>query len=185
MKYICIFHLKNPGSLHDDFWCFFLNIWIFFGVLLINFSNLMLPGIYNPTYEMCSCTLQDHSQPKKFEKTGIVFSLFTLLLFTFVALRINIYKHQMKSSAAPLHPNQTHHLPNKLLADLTLTTGFSLLFAAASIVKYIVGSTHTINNAICLSFSITNYLYFNEHLIFCKKCKWTKIYFKRVKRFSY
>jgi hypothetical protein len=96
----------------------------------------MLPGIYNPTYEMCSCTLQDHSQPKKFEKTGIVFSLFTLLLFTFVAVRINIYKHQMKSS--------THHLPNKLLADLTLTTGFSLLFAAASIVKYIVGSTHTI-----------------------------------------
>ena len=114
-------------------------------MFLINLSNMILPGIFNTTYEMCSCTSQDYSQPKKFENTAMVFSLTTLLIFTVTAVRIKIYKHRLKSTSAPIDPNQVlqSKFPTKMLADLTVTIGSALLFMAASSIKYIVGSKHT------------------------------------------
>ncbi len=138
--------MKNAGSLDDDFWCLFLNIWILFATLIVSGIDWMLPGIYTLTYEMCSCTLQDYSQAKKFEKTAMAVSISSLLICSFVAIRISIYKYKIKSTVQQVAPNQTHYnnkLQNKLLADLTLTIGSVFLVIAASSVKYIFSSTQT------------------------------------------
>ncbi len=88
---------------------------------------------------------QDYSQPKKFENTAMVFSLTTLLVFTITAVRIKIYKHKLKSTTAPIDPNQVlkNKFPTKMLGGLTVTIGSALLFMAASSIKYFVGSKHT------------------------------------------
>jgi hypothetical protein len=138
--------LNNAGALHDDFWCLFLNIWIVFATLIVSGIDWMLPGTYTPTYEMCSCTLQNYSEPKKFEKTTMAVSIITLFICSFVAIIISIYKYKIKSSVQQVAPNQTHYnnkLQNKLLADLALTIGSVLLIIAASSVKYIFSSTQT------------------------------------------
>ena len=100
VRYVCIFHLKNAGSLHDDFWCLFFNIWVIFAMLLIISTDWMLPGIYTPTYEFCSCIFQDHSQPSKSDNTTMFFPLTTLFINAIASIQINIYKHKIKSRLA-------------------------------------------------------------------------------------
>ena len=144
-RYIWIFHLKNAGSVHDDFWCLFINVWNVMIVLLINISNWILPGIYTPTYEICSCISQDYNLPKKFEKTAMVLSLTILLVSAFVAIQIKIYKRKIKLTVVPIKQSHivTNKFPNKLVVDLTLTIGSVILIMASSGIVYIIGSKHT------------------------------------------
>ena len=111
-------------------------------VLIINSSNWMLPGIYTPTYEVCSCISQDYDQPKKFDNTAMVLSLTTLLVFSIAAIRIKIYKQKIKMTVLPLEPSNipVTKFPNKLLVDLTLTIGSILLIMTTFGVIYIIGS---------------------------------------------
>ena len=44
VKYVFIFHLKNPTVIQDDFWGVFINIWIFIFCLVTQFSYLMMQG---------------------------------------------------------------------------------------------------------------------------------------------
>ncbi len=135
---------------------FGLNIWIIFAMLLINVCNWMLPGIYTPTYEICSCTAQDYSQPQKFENTSLVLSLTTLLVFSFVAIQIHIYKRKIKSTLAPVDSHQILQIqfPNNLLADLTLTIGSVVFLMATFSTVYVIGSTHT-----TVDFNLAQFIY--------------------------
>jgi hypothetical protein len=144
VRYICVIHLKNAGSLQDDFWCLFLNIWLIFVILLVNGSNWILPGIYTPTYEICSCISQNYGQTRKFENTAMALSLTTMIIFSFVAIRIHTFKYKLKMTVAPVGPIQNHKskFQNKLLADLTLTICSVLLIATTFAITYIIGSTH-------------------------------------------
>ena len=42
IKYLCIFKLKNPGAIQDDFWSIFLNAWILGFIILAEISHLCL-----------------------------------------------------------------------------------------------------------------------------------------------
>ncbi len=156
MRYICIFHFKNSGFLHDDFWCLFLNIWMIFAMLVINGSNWFLPGIYSPISELCSCISQDYSLPRKFENTTMTFLLTLLVVWSFVSLRINIYKRSLNVAVAPLEPSQTLAIkfPNKLLADLTLTIGCVLLLTITFSIIYMFSSTNS-----TVEFNTLKYVY--------------------------
>ena len=55
VKYLSVFHLKNPGAIKDDFWSLFLNIWIISSTLTVNGVNLILPGRFASLYEVCTC----------------------------------------------------------------------------------------------------------------------------------
>ena len=39
VRYISVFHLKNPGAIKDDFWCLFLNLWTVAATFILNGSN--------------------------------------------------------------------------------------------------------------------------------------------------
>jgi len=148
VRCVYIFYLKNAGSLHDDFWCLFLNIWVIFAMLLISGSHWVLPGIYTPAFEICSCISQDHNQPRKFENTAIVFSVTTLFSYAIASIQINIFKHKNKSTTAHVNPNQSLHrkFPNKLIVELSLTIGSGLLIMATSSFVYIIDSTRATMN---------------------------------------
>jgi hypothetical protein len=156
VRYICIFHLKNAGFLHDDFWCLFLNIWMIFAMLVINGSNWFLPGIYSPISELCSCISQDYSLPRKFENTTMTILLTALFVWSFVSLRINIYKRSLEVAVAPLDPSNTQAIkfPKKQLADLTLTIGCVLLLTMAFSIIYVFSSKNT-----TVDFSVLKFFY--------------------------
>ena len=146
VRYICIFHLKNAGFLHDDFWCLFLNIWTIIAILVTNSSNWFLPGIYTPPYELCACISQDYSLPRKFEDLGMVILLTTMIVWTFVTIRVTIYNRSLEGTVAPLVPSQT--LPtlqtisqNKLLSDFSFPIGCLLPLTMAFSVIYIFSSS--------------------------------------------
>jgi hypothetical protein len=157
VRYICIFHLKNAGFLHDDFWCLFLNIWTIIAILVANSSNWFLPGIYPPPYELCACISQDYSLPRKFEDFGMVMMLTTVIVWSFVTIRVKIYKRSLEGTVAPLVPSQTlptlHTISqNKLLSDFSFPIGCLLPLTMAFSVIYIFSSSKATVNFNALKF---------------------------------
>ena len=132
--------MKNAGSIQDDFWCLFLNLWNVTMVLIINSSNWILPGIYTPTYEICSRISQDYSKPQKFENTAMALSFATFLIYVFVTLRIKVFKHKTRHTIVPVEQNQiiNSNTNNKLFIDLTLSIGSVLLIMAIFVANYII-----------------------------------------------
>ena len=125
-------------------------------MIVTNGSNWFLPGIYSPAYEICSCTSQDHSQPRKFENTTITILLTTLLVWIYVAIQIKIYKYSSEVTVAPLVPSQTLAIPFKkhLWADKTLTIGSVLFLAMTFCAIYMFSSTNA-----RVDFNVLKYIY--------------------------
>ena len=140
VKFVCIFYMKNAGSIQDDFWCLFLNVLNVMMVLIVNSCNWFLPGIYTPTYEICSGISQDYSKTKKFENTAMALSFLTLLIYVFVTIRIKIYKHKIRLTITPVEQDQNvnGNSNNQLWTDLTLTIGSVLIIIAIFVVSYII-----------------------------------------------
>jgi len=141
VKYIFIFHLKNGVGANDEFWCIFINIWIFSAMLIVNGVNWSLPGLYGHTYEMCTCSSQDYSLPSKFDHTNSVLVLITITVYVFVSVRIKIYKNKVK-------PQENHTDPRifvikKFIADQPITIGPALLIIIIFVVTYSLGKTRS------------------------------------------
>ena len=140
VRYVCIFYVKNVAAIHDDFWCLFLTLWTAFAVALTNSCNWILPGIYTPTYEICSCNSQDYSQPKKFENTAMILSFATFIISAIVTYRIKVFKHKINLTISPVVPNQNS---NNILAELKITMGIVVLIITVFFVSYILSLTNS------------------------------------------
>ena len=127
-----------------------------FAMLVINGSHWFLPGIYSPAYEICSCTSQDYSQPRKFENTTMTILLTALLVWLFAAIQIKIYKRSLEVTVAPLAPSQTLavQFKKRLLADKTLTIGCVLFLTMAFTIIYLFSSTNA-----TVDFNVLKYFY--------------------------
>ncbi len=127
-----------------------------FAMLLINGTNWFLPGIYSPISELCSCISQDYSLPRKFENTTMTILLTLLFIWSFVSLRIKIYKRSLEVAVAPLEPSHTLAIkfPEKLLADLTLTIGCVLLLTITFSIIYMFSFTNS-----TVEFNTLKYVY--------------------------
>ena len=141
MRYIFIFHINNAALIYDDFWHTFINTWIFSATFITNSVNLILPGFYSYAYVMCTCTSQDYSQQPKFESTSMVLTLVTVALYTFVSVKIKIYKS--KAIHPEHHPKNTLGEKNKQITDIIITVGPGLLFIIVFLVIYILGKTRS------------------------------------------
>jgi hypothetical protein len=65
----------------------FINIWNILAILILNSINWFLPGSYTSTYEFCTCSMEDKSAPKKFERTAIILLSTTFLIYIFINIR--------------------------------------------------------------------------------------------------
>jgi hypothetical protein len=53
-KYVSIFLLKNPFGFQDEFWSFFVNIWIVSFSFIAQFVLDFLPGSRGIGFHLCS-----------------------------------------------------------------------------------------------------------------------------------
>ena len=99
IRYIFIFHLKNPNGMQDDFWKNFLVMWVLSFACLTNFTYYFLPGSNPNFYYICLGTIpKNHNfRTVKENEPIIVLLLFTILLHIFTALRYQVYKYKEKS----------------------------------------------------------------------------------------
>ena len=73
LKYLCIFKLKNPGAIIDEFWSRLINLWVF-GFGLINYAILMLdPHSIESSFLYSRCVGQ--STQSILDNTSIEFPL--------------------------------------------------------------------------------------------------------------
>jgi hypothetical protein len=55
-RYVIIFWLKNPSIINDDFWSFFLTLWIGMASFTTEFTRYFLPGKQAFAYYLCTGT---------------------------------------------------------------------------------------------------------------------------------
>ena len=98
VRYIFIFHLKNPNAMQDDFWKLFIVIWVIGFALLVNFTYYILPGSYPNFYYLCLGTIPKNHDYKnvKSNEPLIWLLLLTILMHIFAALRYQVYKYKEK-----------------------------------------------------------------------------------------
>jgi len=90
VRYLFLFHLKNPTALQDAFWKVLLNIWIFSASLLLQCVYMILPGKNPINFYMCV-----GKYPVRFQNIPIKmnFSLFILAMLSgFVHLFVGLFK---------------------------------------------------------------------------------------------
>ena len=141
VRYICIFHLKNALLANDEYWHMFINLWVFFAIIITNGVNWFLPGLYTHTYEMCTCTAQDYNQQPKYEGTALFLTLVTMIVYAFVSVRIKVYNYKTKAVVYPAE--NTILAKKKLIADLTLTIRPAFLVTVTFLVSLVMGRTRT------------------------------------------
>ena len=91
IRYVFIFHLKNPFAFKDDFWIVFINAWIKGASLIFNFVWFYKADHQIINYYMCTGTdpTEDFKKPLKLYAAVEIGSLLVHLL---VYLRIAVYK---------------------------------------------------------------------------------------------
>ncbi len=53
VRYICMFYVKNPTALQDDFWHLFINIWTRGCSIISQFVYIIFPGKSPSNYYLC------------------------------------------------------------------------------------------------------------------------------------
>jgi hypothetical protein len=85
VKYIFIFHLKNPTVIQDDFWNLFINLWIFIVSLISQIIFQMLPG-RDPMDILICCG----KMPKQFMSSTVKRN-YPILFAVILSIIVNIY----------------------------------------------------------------------------------------------
>ena len=82
IKYIFIFHLKNPTAVQDDFWKFWINLWTYIFCLLTGIVYNTIPGRDKPRISICigKIPMKHIKAPYKIAGHSIFMFLLTLLI---------------------------------------------------------------------------------------------------------
>lgn len=145
IKYLFIFHLKNPAAFQDGFWIIFLNIWIKGFCLLFNLAWFITVDHQIISFYICSG--QDPTEDmKKPLKIYHVLEITSLLVQLVICIRIKYYKFQMK------HKVQNEDLKHIFVAQMSkdslvnLTTSLINILAIVAL-RYCTSKLDSMNYA--------------------------------------
>jgi hypothetical protein len=94
-KYVFIFWMKNPGSLNDDFWSFFISLWTVGFSCIFNFVRTFQPQLHIILDYICQGVNPSRDeQLLGFEITSQVESLMCLFLHIIIVVRIQMFKNK-------------------------------------------------------------------------------------------
>ena len=105
-----IFRLKNPASINDDFWSFFLTVWITMASFIIDFTRYFLPGKHAFAIYLCTSTdpTPDLHLPSK--PTSFIEAV-TILINVVLITRILIYNRQKSlNNIIPINQNEQNKM---------------------------------------------------------------------------
>ncbi len=96
-RYLFIFWLKNPGVVWDDFWSFYITLWIIIFSSLFNFVYFYLPGPQPLSYYLCSYIepQTDGNLPKR---PTLIFEVFSVFVMLIINIRIFMFKRKSRSN---------------------------------------------------------------------------------------
>ena len=124
-RYMFIFCLKNPAAFNDDFWCRFINIWIFGVSVIPQVVNNYLSGSLPIMFHICSGT------NPKFDLKNSPMPNFPLLLvgllcvtsYLFFGGKILMYKNKKSAEQTCVARNIfLKSLEKQSLSDFTTST---------------------------------------------------------------
>ena len=135
VRYLFIFHLKNPTANQHNFWTFFICFWAFSFSFTGHFIFAMLPGNNPNFFYICLGKFPaSHSlQKTKVNWFLIDIALLTILVHIFVGFRYWHFKHQEKfPSQSAQQAVTSQHINKSSLASLTTNFCGLLLIIMAS-----------------------------------------------------
>ena len=160
-RYIFIFWLKNPAAFKDDFWSFFLNVWIVgFSLTTETFSRTV--GPHTIFFYFCTgkTSAGEHPHTAGSRPFQIV-TLITLATHFLIHIRIQIYNKKITTDnglrciwKSWLSSNVTE----ESLSDLTTTIGTVAIFSLSAIF-YRIANKIPLDNYDCFPY------FFLEHFI--------------------
>ena len=96
VRYIFIFWLKNPSAFCDDFWCYFIGIWIHGFSLISLFVWHLLAKFQTMGYYIC--TGQNIAKNRQnFPKAYGVLEIISIILHVIIYLKIRFYKKKQQN----------------------------------------------------------------------------------------
>jgi hypothetical protein len=141
-KYIFIFWMKNPGSVHDDFWTVFISIWTFGFSSIFSLTKIFLSRKEMILYYVCvnlDPVMDNNLQARVNDQIEI---LFCILLHLAITLRVQIFKFKKANSstmAPPISAITQMYLKN--VEKITLAD-----FVTNSVLAFWVGSLAVLQN---------------------------------------
>ncbi len=116
-KYIYIFWLKDPASFHDDFWNYFLNIWIAGLSYGSQFIFVYLPGKQNTNFYIFSGKnpANDSSKLSKFNFPFAIIAIVSIMVHIFVNIKILFYKKNDNNQVNEQNYQQNYKQPKNML----------------------------------------------------------------------
>lgn len=118
VRYLFIFHMKNPTANQDDFWSKFLFIWTFFASLIFNIAFFILPGKNGHFFYICVGHAPSSflHAPTKWNPLMVFKGFSSILINGGVFLRCKMFKRIENSNR---DFSQTRYLAKKNLPSAT------------------------------------------------------------------
>ena len=98
-RYVFIFWLKNPGSVDDDFWCWFLSLWVIGFSHLMNFVIYFLP-VRQPLHYYTCADLDPTADLNHSLKVPAIFEIISIMLHVVIRFKI-MYHRNVKAQVEP------------------------------------------------------------------------------------
>jgi hypothetical protein len=100
VRYIFIFHTKNPTANQDDFWNCFLCIWMTSISIIYQFVFILLPGNNPNFFYICLGRISQNHKNETMKENLVLRYLLVIsaLAHLFVGVRYFIFKHQERKT---------------------------------------------------------------------------------------
>jgi hypothetical protein len=149
VKYFYCFVIKNTAGIHEDFWCFFVNVWTLLFSCITQFVYYFLPGRNQITFYICSGTFNYSLVKENIKQNYALMCYLSLAIIWYVFAAVKIFKYKQtiqNETAVPLMANNRPNIPLMLLKDMfklslvnlvSIAVGFSALALSIAVPVYI------------------------------------------------
>lgn len=156
MRYLFVFHFISPALFQDEFWIFFVNVFVvtysFFSQLLFAY----MPGRQPMIYYFCSGK-NPHNNFDMNTKVNVIMltcQVLSAVLLTFIIFKIKIFK--MKNPAKKLVRLTKPKVKNKAVRSLLFNAFIAVMIAEVTFVINKINATSPIDNTF-----YPNYIFVN------------------------
>ena len=130
VKYVFMFHMKNPTAVQDDFWNRFLNMSVGLFTLISQVIHIMSPGPNAPNFFVCIGTFPDDfsnlcTAKKNYTMTFVL--VVSVLSYSFVGIRYVHYKYWNLRKGHVAEPKKTFTLTLNRNTIVSFTTNGIIL----------------------------------------------------------
>jgi hypothetical protein len=132
LRYLFVFHSKIPTTKQEEFWCFYLNVWMISFCFISHLVFAILPGNNPNFFYICLGKIphSHHHNVTKINLTLMCTLIFSIFAHVMVGIKYQIFVRQEKNKTAPTLPTQmtvTHDIINKS-SMATFTTNCLSIF---------------------------------------------------------